>query len=119
MSMIEQEVIDAVRAEHGIDLSDDIHRRNVVTTGIRLVALNGKLFRIGSALFGGVRVCSPLQIPGATCWARNVQTGALRRSRGIAGGCVLQSGSFAAGDTIHTVDSAALLAAVPPDTLGL
>ena len=59
VSLIEAEAIDAVRAEHGIDLSAGHSRRNLVTRGVRLLDLDGRAFRIGTAAFRGVRPCAP------------------------------------------------------------
>ncbi len=58
-SFIEWEAIEAVRREFGIDLGDGRHRRNLVTHGISLAALQGRTFRIGTAVFRGVGPRSP------------------------------------------------------------
>ena len=59
ITFIEEEVIDAIRAEGGLDLSAGQHRRNIVTRGIRLSELNGQFFRIGDVLLHGSRECAP------------------------------------------------------------
>ena len=59
ITLIEQEAIDAILAEHGIDLRDGRGRRNVVTAGVALAELNGRKFRIGEALLRGARLCAP------------------------------------------------------------
>jgi MOSC domain-containing protein YiiM len=59
VTLIEAEVIDAVRREHGIDLSAGRSRRNVVTEGIVLSELIGKKFRLGTALLRGARAAAP------------------------------------------------------------
>jgi MOSC domain-containing protein YiiM len=59
VSLIEQETIDAVRLEHGIDVGQGRSRRNLVTTGVRLEELRGKRFRIGTAVFLGGGPCAP------------------------------------------------------------
>jgi MOSC domain-containing protein YiiM len=59
VTLIEEEVIDAVRREHGIDLSDGRSRRNVVTGGIVLSELMGRKFRVGTALLRGARIAAP------------------------------------------------------------
>jgi MOSC domain-containing protein YiiM len=61
VSLIEEEAVDAVAAEHGIDLSGGRSRRNLVTRGARLLDLDGRTFRIGTAVFRGVRPCAPCQ----------------------------------------------------------
>src|SRR5688500_16065836 len=50
VSLIEQEAIEDILRETGIDLNAGRHRRNIVTCGVRLVELNGRKFRIGTAV---------------------------------------------------------------------
>lgn len=59
VTLIEREAIDAILRETGIDLSSGTSRRNVVTVGIELSALNGAVFRIGTAVLRGARLCAP------------------------------------------------------------
>ncbi len=59
ISLIASEAIDAVRLERGIDLGEGRSRRNIVTEGIDLASLQGRTFRIGTALLKGVRECQP------------------------------------------------------------
>ena len=59
VSLIEQEAIEDIFRETGIDLTAGQHRRNVVTRGVRLAELNGKKFRIGTAVLRGARLCAP------------------------------------------------------------
>src|SRR5262245_40854941 len=59
VSLIEDEVIDAVGLEWGLDLSAGRSRRNIVTAGVALGELIGVRFRIGAAVFRGVRPCDP------------------------------------------------------------
>ena len=58
VTLIEQEVIEAVAAE-GIDLAAGRHRRNVVTCGLSLNHLVGREFRIGDVVLRGARLCEP------------------------------------------------------------
>jgi MOSC domain-containing protein YiiM len=101
ISMIEQEVIDALREEHGFDLAEGRHRRNLVTRGVRLAALNGRTFRIGAALFRGARECAPCRY-----LERRVAPGLYDALRGGRGGLrvdVLEAGALGAGDAIELV----------------
>ena len=59
ISLIEAEEIEAIREEHGVDLSDGRSRRQVVTRGIRLNDLVGKEFTVGDARCRGVELCEP------------------------------------------------------------
>jgi MOSC domain-containing protein YiiM len=59
LTLIAAEAIEAVRDEHGIDVSAAESRRNVLTRGIDLNALVGKRFRVGSVECLGVELCEP------------------------------------------------------------
>ena len=59
ITFIEQEALDAVRTEHGIELGGHETRRNVVTLGIALNELVGLTFRVGDAEFLGVDLAVP------------------------------------------------------------
>jgi len=59
VTLIEEEAIEAVLREHGIDLGDGRSRRNVVTRGVVLADLVGKRFRIGGSLLRGARPAAP------------------------------------------------------------
>lgn len=101
ISMIEQEVIDALRDEHGFDLSAGRHRRNLVTRGVRLGDLNGRTFCIGTAVFRGARECAPCRY-----LERRVAPGLYDALRGGRGGLrvdVLEAGAFHVGDAIELV----------------
>jgi len=77
-------------------------RRNVVTRGVRLTSLGGKVFRLGTALLEGVRHCDPCLhieqhtgVPGLV--KKLAQTGGLRAR-------VLESGDISLGDVIWTLE---------------
>jgi MOSC domain-containing protein YiiM len=59
VTLIEAEVIEAVRREHGIDLGEGRSRRNIVTGGIVLSELIGKKFRVGTVVLRGAREAAP------------------------------------------------------------
>lgn len=59
VTLIEEETLGTVRAEYAIDLMGGRHRRNLVTSGIALADLHNRLFRIGTAIFRGIRPCPP------------------------------------------------------------
>src|SRR5688500_18168068 len=50
LSLVEAEVLDALRDEHGIELHGDETRRNIVTRGVSLNDLVGRQFHIGTML---------------------------------------------------------------------
>ncbi len=104
VSLIEQETVDDVLAEHGLDLAAGLHRRNIVTAGIRLADLNGRRFRIGDALFRGARLCAPCKY-----LERLVGPGTFHALRGRGGlrADVWESGMVAVGDAITPLDDRA------------
>ena len=59
VTFVELEAIDAILREHGVDLRDGRSRRNIVTAGGSLAALNGRTFRVGGAVVWGARECAP------------------------------------------------------------
>jgi MOSC domain-containing protein YiiM len=46
----------------GLALAPEMPRRNIVTQGIRLNDLCGKLFSVGSARFEGLELCRPCSL---------------------------------------------------------
>jgi len=61
VTLFEQEALDALRRDHGIDFAPSEHRRNVTTGGVPLPHLVGKRFRIGAALVEATRLSVPCQ----------------------------------------------------------
>ncbi|MCC6174154.1 MAG: MOSC domain-containing protein [Chloroflexi bacterium] len=59
LTLIATEVLDALAAEHGIRLTLEECRRNVVTRGLDVLTLIGKRFKIGEVECYGVRICEP------------------------------------------------------------
>jgi len=59
VTFIEEEVLQALRSERGIDLAPEECRRNLVTSGISLAELVGKEFRVGGVTLRGIRICEP------------------------------------------------------------
>jgi len=61
ITLIELEAIDSLRDDAGIPLTPDQTRRNLITSGIALNDLVGRLFFIGNIQLRGVRLCEPCQ----------------------------------------------------------
>lgn len=59
VTIIASEAIAAYESEYEVKLAPGEHRRNVTTRGIDVNALVGVDFRIGEALFRGIRLCEP------------------------------------------------------------
>lgn len=102
LSLVEAEVLDALREEHGIELRGDETRRNVLTRGVRLNDLVGRRFRLGGLLCDGVELCEP-------CVSIQRQTGkpVLRPlvHRGGLYARIVQSGTVRVGDEIAAVEA--------------
>jgi MOSC domain-containing protein YiiM len=96
-SLIAAEAIEAILAETGLDLSNGRSRRDIVTRGVDLAALNGKKFRIGAAVFRGTRLCTPCRY-----LERLVGPGTFEAIKGRGGlrADIVQSGVIRAGDEV-------------------
>jgi MOSC domain-containing protein YiiM len=89
LTLIAAEALEALLAEHGIDLSAEETGRNVVTRGVDLDALLGRRFRVGEVECVGVRPCDP-----CTVLQRRTRPGVLR---GLAGRGGLRADVLAGG----------------------
>ena len=100
LTLIEEEALDKMAAQHGVSVHSGEHRRNVVTRGIRLPSLRGCRFAIGEVVAEYERSrppCSYLE--------RITQPGMLRAMGEGAGICA----AIVCGGTIHEGDSIRLL----------
>jgi MOSC domain-containing protein YiiM len=61
LTLTEAEALETLRAEWGITLRPDEHRRNLTTRGIDLNALVGRRFYVGEVLCEGIRLCEPCE----------------------------------------------------------
>ena len=59
LTLIEEEAIEAVRRDYGVELAPGATRRNLVTRGVALNHLVGRTFRVGEAEVVGVRLAEP------------------------------------------------------------
>jgi MOSC domain-containing protein YiiM len=59
VTLIEAEAIEALRNDYGLQVDWGDPRRNIVTRGVPLNHLVGRQFRVGDALFLGIRLCEP------------------------------------------------------------
>ncbi len=92
----------AALSGHG-SVSPALLRRNVVVSGIPLVALKGRRFRIGQALFEGTDDCDPCSRMEAA-----LGPGGYNAMRGHGGLCarILESGRISIGDPVVPEESA-------------
>jgi MOSC domain-containing protein YiiM len=103
VTLIEMEEIERYNADYRQDARADQARRNLVTRGIRLSDLQGRIFRVGSIAFRGGGLCEPCGTFGANLQsdsmpARKVVRAFVHR----AGLCAtaLTGGSICVGDQI-------------------
>lgn len=97
VTLIEAEVLEAIKAETGIELTVDEHRRNLTVRGVSLDSLMGKQFQIGDVVLRGVRPCPPCvhleELTGKQVMAPLVDRGGLRAR-------VERGGTIRVGDAI-------------------
>ena len=98
LTLIEQEAIDAIGRDYGIDLRDGRSRRNIVTVGVKLADLIGKTFRLGVAVLRGVRPAEPCGYLGALRLDHGGYEG-----RGGLRADVLEAGRGPRGDAVDVV----------------
>jgi len=89
VTLIEAEVLDWLRAEHGIELRAQEHRRNLTVRGVALQSLLGQRFQVGDVVLEGVKDCPPCEhlqeLTGKMVLAPLVGRGGLR-ARIVVGG---------------------------------
>jgi MOSC domain-containing protein YiiM len=97
LTLIAAEAVEAMAAEHGIEISGAESRRNVLTRGIDLNALVGKRFRVGTVECEGVELCEPCKhLESLT------QPGVIKglARRGGLNADILTDGTIAVGDEV-------------------
>ncbi len=101
-TFIEIEALEALRRDYDLDLNPMESRRNIVTRGVALNHLVGREFRVGEAVFRGIRLCEPCthleRVSG-----KKVRTGLIHR--GGLRAQVLHSGLVRVGDTVELLSS--------------
>lgn len=82
------------------DLVPSLLRRNVVVSGIPLVALKGRRFRIGEAVFEGTEDCDP-----CSRMEDALGPGGYNAMRGHGGLCarIIEGGTFRLGDAVEAL----------------
>ncbi len=98
VSLIEEEVLEALRCDHNLDLPPGAHRRNIVTCGVPLGHLIGREFRVGEAVFRGVEISEPCQHLVEVTGIRGVLSPLIHR--GGLHAAVVVGGEVRVGDTV-------------------
>ena len=101
LTLIENEAIEALAREYGIQLPPNLARRNIVSRGVALNHLVERRISIGAVVLRGMRLCEPclhmeqLAVKGA---ARGlIHRGGLRAE-------IVRGGVIRVGDAIKVVD---------------
>lgn len=98
VTLIQKEHIEAVASMMGRDAIDPkLLRRNIVVSGINLLALKGKKFRLGEALLEYTGPCAP-----CSRMEENLGKGGYNAMRSHGGICcrILEGGTVALGDAL-------------------
>jgi MOSC domain-containing protein YiiM len=98
VTLVAQEVLEALLAELGLELRPGEHRRNVVTAGVPLNDLVGEVFQVGAASLRGVELCEPCRH-----LERLAERPGLLRAlvhRGGLGARIVRSGRISVGDPV-------------------
>lgn len=102
LTLIAAEALEAMAAEHGLELTAAESRRNVLTRGVELNALVGRRFRIGDVECLGVELCEP-----CSSLERLTKPGVVKGlvHRGGLNADILTDGTIAIGDEVVALDS--------------
>ena len=98
LTLIEEEAVEAVAGEYGIELSAADTRRNVVTRDVALNHLVGREFRVGPVLVRGVRLAEPCSHLEKLTGIRRLRLSLVHR--GGLRADVLESGRIRVGDPV-------------------
>ncbi|HEX6457976.1 MAG TPA: MOSC domain-containing protein [Thermoleophilaceae bacterium] len=100
LTLIEAEALEALAAEHGIELGPGESRRQIQTRGIRLNPLVGKRFMVGEVECVGVELCEP-----CNHLQKLTQPGVIRglAHRGGLRADILGGGTIRPGDPVREV----------------
>lgn len=102
ITLIEIETIEALKRDYSVKLGLGDSRRNIVTRGVALNHLVGKVFKVGAVLLRGVRLCEPcFHLESLT--QKGVREGLVHR--GGLRADILNDGMIRVGDPITPADS--------------
>ena len=102
LTLIAEEMLEALRREEGVDLAPEESRRNVLTRGVDLNALVDRTFTVGEVTLRGVQRCQPCKY-----LARLTGHPGLHRSMLDRGGLraqILNAGTIRTGDAVTVLD---------------
>lgn len=98
-TFVEAEALEALERDYHIELTGPESRRNFTTRGVALNHLVGREFRVGEAVFRGIRLCEPCthleEVSGKQAREALIHRGGLRAQ-------IVQSGTVCVGDEVST-----------------
>jgi MOSC domain-containing protein YiiM len=116
ITLIQAEHLPVIAALAGLDAVEPARlRRNIVVSGVPLIALKGRRFRIGEVLLEGTESCDPCSMMEAALGA-----GGFNAMRGHGGLCarILEGGTIRCGDALVALaDSETPVSAVDGDAV--
>ena len=100
ITLIQAEHLPVIAALAGRDVLPALLRRNVVVSGIPLIALKQRRFRIGTAVFEGTEECDP-----CSRMEDALGPGGYNAMRGHGGLCarIVEGGTFGLGDALEAL----------------
>jgi MOSC domain-containing protein YiiM len=102
VTLIQAEHLPAIAALSGHDdVAPALLRRNVVVSGIPLLALKGRRFRIGDVVLEGTDTCDP-----CSRMEEALGPGGFNAMRGMGGLCarIVEGGQFRVGDAVAALE---------------
>ncbi len=101
-TFIESEALEALAKDYQLELTGTESRRNISTRGVALNHLVGKEFRVGQAVFRGIRLCEPCthleELSGRPVRKGLIHRGGLRAQ-------IVKSGLIQVGDEVEALSS--------------
>ena len=99
-TFIETEALEALAKDYKVELKDTESRRNISTRGVALNHLVGKEFKVGEAVFRGIRLCEPCthleEVSGKPARKGLIHRGGLRAQ-------IVKSGMIQVGDEVESL----------------
>lgn len=99
VTFIEEESINSVKEDYGIDLDPSDPRRNIVTQDVPLNHLVGEQFQVGDAICEGLNLCEPCGYMQGLVGKGNV--GEALKHRGGLDACIVEGGPIEQGSNIE------------------
>ena len=97
-TFVEAEALEALANDYHLELNAAESRRNITTRGVPLNHLVGRQFKIGEAVFRGIRLCEPCahleEVSGKAVRKGLIHRGGLRAQ-------IIKSGLISVGDSVE------------------